>query len=192
MKINQKAIALVAVFFILAVSVKVQAQDQSELTGRVDGIDERLKTVEASVDQLRLLKISGYVQPQWQWQDVDFLGNQVNSRNAFTIRRGRVKFTSSSSLVNPALSAVIYPDITENGVVMKEVYATWNALYHGSLPELWFSMGAMNRPFGYEIGYSSSSREVTERSLFENRFFNGERDLGLQVAYNPTIGDIRP
>jgi hypothetical protein len=188
MKNNHKAIALIALFFILGISATVRAQDNSELNGRVDGIDERVKALEGTIDNLTKLKISGYVQPEWRWTDVDSLGNQLNTRNEFTIRRGRVKFVHTAG----PISAVVYPDITENGVVMKEVYATWNAMYHGVLPELSFSMGAMNRPFGYEIAYSSSTREVTERSLAENRLFNGERDLGIQVNYTPVFGDFHP
>jgi hypothetical protein len=185
---NLRTILSFAILSVIIVHTNLFAQTVDELSGKVDGIDERVKALESTIDNLTKLKISGYVQPEWRWQDVDSLGDQVNSRNAFTIRRGRVKFAHS---VGP-ISAVVYPDITENGVVMKEVYATWNALYHGLLPELSFSMGSMNRPFGYEIAYSSSSRELTERSLAENRLFNGERDLGFQIGYNPTIGDIRP
>jgi hypothetical protein len=55
------------------------------------------------------------------------------------------------------------------------------------IPELSMTLGAMNRPFGYEIGYSSSSREIAERSIAEQRLFNGERDLGLQFGITPTI-----
>ncbi|MBS1904376.1 MAG: hypothetical protein JSS75_11775 [Bacteroidetes bacterium] len=177
-------------FFLLAFVSTVgvynaSAQDEkiSTLEGKVDGVTDRVTELENTVSGLSKLKISGYIQPQWQWQDVDSLGSQVNSRNAFTIRRGRVKFVHKTG----SIGYTLYPDITENGVVMKEVFADWFAT-----KELTVSMGAMNRPFGYEIAYSSSAREVTERSLFENRFFNGERDLGLQVAYAPNLGGIKP
>ncbi len=164
------------------------ADDAAALKGKVDGLEERTSTLESTVAGMAKLKITGYVQPQWQWQNGDTLATATSSRNAFTIRRGRVKFTHTSDNI----SAVIYPDITENGVVIKEVYATWNAVKSGGSNLFGISMGAMNRPFGYEIAYSSSAREVTERSLFENRFFNGERDLGLQFSITPTIGSIKP
>jgi hypothetical protein len=174
-------VAMISCFGVLTAS----AQDEkvTALEGKVDGVADRVTELENTLSGLTKLKISGYIQPQWQWQDVDSLGNQVNSRNAFTIRRGRVKFVHKTG----SIGYTLYPDITEAGVVMKEVFADWYAR-----KDLTISMGAMNRPFGYEIAYSSSAREVTERSLFENRFFNGERDLGLQVAYTPKIGDIKP
>ncbi len=155
----------------------------SAANDKIAGHEERITTLETSVANLQRLKISGYVQPQWQWADIDSLGNQTLARNSFTIRRGRIKFQHSTGNV----SYLLYPDITENGVILKEAYAGWKPV-----PEFEVTMGSMNRPFGYEIAYSSSAREVTERSLAENRLFNGERDLGLQFAITPTVGGIKP
>lgn len=174
---------LSAVLFTLSVLLAVPAfaqegDDASTLGGKVDGLTERTATLESTVDKLSKLKISGYVQPQWVWGDVDSLGNQFANRNYFTIRRGRIKFQHSTGDV----TYVLYPDITERGVEMKEVWAMWQMI-----PELSMTLGAMNRPFGYEIGYSSSSREIAERSIAEQRLFNGERDLGLQFGITPTI-----
>lgn len=167
----------------ITLSQTTDEEKLSKVEGKVDGVTDRVTELENTLSGIAKLKISGYIQPQWQWQDIDSLGNQVNNRNAFTIRRGRIKFVHKTG----SIGYTLYPDITENGVVMKEVFADWYAT-----KQLTFTMGAMNRPFGYEIAYSSSAREVTERSLFENRFFNGERDLGLQIAYNPKFGDISP
>ena len=182
-----KLIVSFAALLLVAANTNVLAQTVDEkvstLEGKVDGVADRTTELENTVSNLAKLKISGYVQPQWNWQDVDSLGNQLNSRNAFSIRRGRVKFVHKSG----DIGATIYPDITENGVILKEVFANWDIT-----KQLTVYMGSMNRPFGYEIAYSSSSREVTERSLAEQRLFNGERDLGLQLTYNPTIGGIKP
>ncbi len=182
-----KLIVSFAALLLVVANTNVLAQTVEEkvstLEGKVDGVTDRTTELENTVNSLTKLKISGYVQPQWNWQDVDSLGNQVNGRNSFSIRRGRVKFVHKSG----AIGTTIYPDITENGVVIKEVFANWDIT-----KQLTVYMGAMNRPFGYEIANSSSAREVTERSLAENRLFNGERDLGLQFTYNPTIGDIKP
>jgi len=159
------------------------AQSESNVADKVAGIDERLSTLESTVDKMSKLKISGYIQPQWVWSDADSLLNQVATRNYFQIRRGRFKLTHSSGNI----SYTLYPDIIETGVTLKEVFATWSPI-----EMLTISMGAMNRPFGYEIGYSSSAREVAERSQAEQRLFNGERDLGLQFALAPTFGSIKP
>jgi hypothetical protein len=174
---------LSAVLFILSVlfalpSFAQEGDDASTMGGKVDGLTERTATLESTVDKLNKLKITGYIQPQWVWGDVDSQGNQFANRNYFTIRRGRIKFQHSTGDV----TYVLYPDITERGVEMKEVWASWQMI-----PELSMTLGAMNRPFGYEIGYSSSSREIAERSIAEQRLFNGERDLGLQLGITPKI-----
>jgi len=181
-------LSFVTILALVATS-KVRAQDAAALEGKVSALDERTTTLETDVAKLKQLKISGYVQPQWQWTDIDTngapnAGDQTKNRNFFTIRRGRVKFQHTTDNVYYTL----YPDITENGVILKEAYAGWKAVKD----LLDISMGAMNRPFGYEIAYSSSAREVTERSLAENRLFNGERDLGLQFAVTPTFGGVHP
>src|SRR3954463_3850825 len=82
--------------------------------GKVEGTADRVTELENTVNGMAKLKISGYVQPQWQWQDIDSLGNQTNSRNAFTIRRGRVKFVHKTA----DIGATIQPDITENGLAI--------------------------------------------------------------------------
>src|SRR5437870_172071 len=85
------------------------ANAQSEEAEKIKGVDERVTTLEASVANLQKLKISGYIQPQWVWNDIDSLVNQVQTRNYFTIRRGRIKFVHTSGNVQYTL----YPDVTE-------------------------------------------------------------------------------
>lgn len=197
-----KSTVFAVVLFNLLVASAIFAQEDEdkvgELDGKIEGLTERTATLESSVLKLNQLKISGYVQPQWVWTDIDTLANQVPTRNFFQIRRGRIKFTHAT-VIDPItgfsnVSAVIYPDIIETGVTIREVYAKWDILTDQltSLPELSLQVGSMNRPFGYEIAYSSSSRELAERSTAENRLFNGERDLGAQIAWSPTILDFRP
>ncbi len=159
------------------------AQSNDGLDDKINGVSERVTTLEATVDGLTKLKVSGYIQPQWVWSDIDSLQNQIGTRNYFQIRRGRIKFQHTIGNV----SYLLYPDITETGVVLKEIIAGWKPMKGFEI-----TLGSMNRPFGYEIAYSSSSREVAERSQAENRLFNGERDLGLQFAVNPTFGSLRP
>src|SRR5687767_13320261 len=166
--------------FVASANFAQEGEDKiEEINGKIEGLTERTATLESSVLKLNQMKISGYVQPQWTWVDIDTLASQSATRNSFQIRRGRVKFTHAT-VIDPVtgfsnVSAVIYPDIIETGVTLKEVYAKWDILTDQitSLPELSLQVGAMNRPFGYEIAYSSSSRELAERSLAETRLFNG-------------------
>jgi len=44
------------------------------------------------------------------------------------------------------------------------------------------TVGNMNRPFGFEIGYSSSNRESPERGRMSQILFPGERDMGAMLT----------
>jgi len=127
------------------------------------------------------LKITGYVQTQFQVADTagieSFAGGNFSSGidNRMTVRRGRVKFAYD----NENAKAVMQFDITEKGLGIKDAYL--------SITEPWLNAisltgGVFDRPFGYEITYSSSSRETPERSRVFQTLFPGERDLGARLT----------
>ncbi|MCC7437571.1 MAG: hypothetical protein IT211_03650 [Armatimonadetes bacterium] len=157
-----------------------------EVQGDVETIKERMDLAEGTLEKLTQLKISGYIQAEWQHfdQTTSPQGRALFSdprRNAFLIRRGRIKFQHRSSW----LTAVLYPDISERGVVLKEAYVDF-----GLLPdnELNITVGSFNRP-NYEVEISSSNRESTERAQVTRAFYPDERDLGLMATYYPTIAE---
>lgn len=179
---------------VLACSIGVvQAQEEAdtpekkspeELHGDVETLKERMDVAEGALEKLNQLKISGYIQAEWQHfdQTTNPQGRALYSdarRNAFLIRRGRIKFQHRSQW----LTAVLYPDISERGVVLKEAYVDF-----GLLPdnELNITVGSFNRP-NYEVEISSSNRESTERSQVTRAFYPEERDLGLMFTYYPTL-----
>ena len=45
------------------------------------------------------------------------------------------------------------------------------------------TIGVFDRPFGFEIGYSSGSRETPERGRMSQVIFPGERDLGAMITF---------
>ena len=192
--VNRFSLGLLAVILFVALFTPIKGFSQtieekvSTVEGKVDGVADRVTELENTVKGITKLKISGYVQPQWVWQGIDSLVNPQVTRSYFQIRRGRVKFTYKSG----DIGAIVYPDITEQSVVIKEVFSWWDFAHADGMTMLQLSLGAMNRPFGYEIAYSSSVREVVERSLAENRLFSGERDLGVQLAYTPSFGSLKP
>jgi len=146
-------------------------------------------TLSQDVEQLqsdnilaKKLKITGYVQTQFQLADTagieSFAGGNFSSGidNRMTVRRGRVKFAYD----NENTKAVMQFDITEKGLGIKDAYV--------SLTEPWLNTisltgGVFDRPFGYEISYSSSSRETPERSRIFQTLFPGERDLGARLTF---------
>lgn len=128
------------------------------------------------------LRISGYVQGQFQWGQEDAelrvgTGNETPGQpfSRFGIRRGRLKATYHRNVA----SAVVQIDVsTEKGVILKDAYI--------DLREPWlhtFALraGVFNRPFGREIEISSSERETPERAHIFTTLFPDERDLGAML-----------
>lgn len=123
------------------------------------------------------LKISGYIQGQWQYGQKDSkptVGKYTNGEDDISrigIRRGRLKFTYTESFAK----AVIQIDATEKGIGFKDAYLE---LMYPSFEWIRFRGGIFDRPFGHEIRYSSTLRETPERSNIFLTLFPQERDLG--------------
>ena len=155
------------------------AKTPEELGETVDGLGERATLLEGEVEKLKAIKISGYVQTEWQHFDQrsSVGGRALYSdarKNLFTIRRGRIKFQHKTS----TMSAVLQPDITERGVVVKDAYAEFYIVPEG---EFTVNVGIFNRP-NYEVELSSGTREATERSQVVRAFYPDERDLGVMFS----------
>ncbi len=140
------------------------------------------------LELLKRIKISGYIQAQFQYADSSgqqsFNGGNfpVGTDKRFAVRRGRIKFQYDSQPCEKGWSTsqyVLQFDVTEKGLTIKDAYAKFTDPYIG-----WFSLttGMQNRPFGYEIVYSSNLRESPERGRMSQIIFPGERDLGAMVT----------
>lgn len=140
-----------------------------------------IEQMQSDLALAKKLKISGYVQVQYQKSDTagiaSYAGGNFGSGidNRILVRRGRVKFAYD----NENSQAVMQFDITEKGLGIKDAYL--------SLTEPWLKTvaltgGVFDRPFGYEISYSSSARESPERSRIFQTLFPGERDLGGKLT----------
>jgi len=192
---------LLTVIFSMALSGFLFAQDEQDTTtttpeeqiaevkGSVEGINETVLEMKSVLDALKKIKISGYIQAQFQSAETDgaksFAGGDfpVNTHNRFMIRRGRIKFNYDNDLTQYVLQL----DATEKGVALKDAYV--------SIKDPWLRTfgltgGVFDRPFGFEISYSSSMRESPERSRLFQTLFPGERDLGAKIEIKPEDGNI--
>jgi hypothetical protein len=83
---------------------------------------------------------------------------------------------------NDLTQYVLQIDVTQNGVAIKDAYATVKEPW---LKAISLTGGIFNRPFGFEISYSSSDRESPERTRVIQTLFPGERDLGAKIEIAP-------
>lgn len=153
-----------------------------------DTIPATVAIIRQELDVLKRIKVTGYLQTQFQYGDST--GSAVYSGGAFgagidkrfMIRRGRVKFQYDAPLNDKGISTsqyVLQFDVTEKGLTIKDAYAKLTDKWIG-----WVSLtaGMQNRPFGFEIPYSSSLRESPERGRMSQILFPGERDLGAMIT----------
>jgi hypothetical protein len=159
-------------------------QKVSDLKEQLDGVNEQLLALSPVVDALKKIKISGYIQSQFQVADGDGVGSFAGGNFAagvhsrYLVRRGRVKVNYDNDITQYVLQI----DVTPGGFALKDAY--------GSIKEPWMrtfglTAGVFNRPFGFEISYSSSNREAPERSRMHQTLFPGERDMGATFEIMP-------
>jgi hypothetical protein len=164
-------------------------EDVSEINGSIDGINETLLGIVPTIDALKKIKISGYIQAQYQIAESASVSSYAggnfpqNVKSRFQVRRGRFKINYDNDLTQYVLQL----DVTQSGVGIKDAYA--------SIKEPWLKMasltaGVFDRPFGFEISYSSSSREAPERSRLFQTLFPGERELGAKIELAPENGPL--
>lgn len=177
-----KKLLAITIFTVISISGYSQLQQLDSLKevidrheGKLNALDERVLVNEADLNKLTKIKISGYVQAQWESYQKDlFKVNEPN--NTFFIRRARVKFTYEAL---DGVKLVLQPDFSTNGLALKDAYAVVN------LPKLKdFSLwaGQFNRP-NYEVEYSSGQREILERSRVIRAIYPGEREIGVKLEY---------
>jgi phosphate-selective porin len=163
----------------------VLGEKLTEVKESVDGINETVLEMKSVVDALKKIKISGYIQAQFQSAEIDgansFSGGNFNAgmHNRFMIRRGRLKVTYDNDLSQYVLSI----DATERGLALKDAFIYVKDPW---LKTFGLKGGVFDRPFGFEISYSSSNRESPERSRLFQTLFPGERDLGASLEILPT------
>jgi hypothetical protein len=160
----------------------------TQVEGLVEGMSESSAATNSVVDALRKIKLSGYVQGRYEWQnDASFglgptgLMGAPRGRNRFYVRRARLKTTYSGDLSE----FVLQLDAAES-VALRDAEASLvlNETVFGSAEpwELKITLGQFKVPFGFELLQSSSDRELPERARVITQLFPGERDRGMRLS----------
>lgn len=190
---------LIAMMALAAAVTAAQSSDTVEVEKKVAEIDAKVAVIEeaglaatAAVEKLKKVKVSGYIQAQYRRGDTlggnheigNFAGGGFadNSQQEFQLRRTRLKVQYKGNLS----VATIQLDCSLKGVTIKDAYLKF---YEPWLKSFGLQAGVFDRPFGFEIGYSSSRRESPERSRVIQTLFPKEKDLGaaLLIAPDPVI-----
>lgn len=147
-------------------------------------------TVRPVIKRFENLRITGYIQPQFQKIQSDgaasFAGGNFSqfSSSRFMLRRARVKidYVLPSKTRFPKALFSFQIDATERGVIVRDMFLK---LFETKNNILSLTAGLFARPFGYEVNLSSSFRETPERGRMSQILMPSERDIGLMVSYEP-------
>ena len=147
-----------------------------------DTLVSAIQKLQSDILSLHKLKITGYVQAQYQVADTagitSFDGGNFgpNVKSRFSVRRARLKFTYNG---NSYSKFVMQFDVRETGVTIRDAYAQFTAPFSDALS---LTAGMFDRPFGFAISYSSNLREAPERPRIFQTLFPNERDLGAKLT----------
>lgn len=162
---------------------KTLEEKVSESQDKIDGINETILDMKSTLDALKKIKVSGYIQTQFQNVEKDAAyTSALDFRNKFTLRRGRLKIGYDNGLTQ----FVYQLQADESGsVTTKDLYA--------SITEPWmktfsYTMGLFVRPFGFETPYSSNVMEYPERAKIVTTTLPSEEDLGAMITIAPQDG----
>lgn len=166
-------------------------EDVEQLKMHNESVNEILLEMKSYIDLSRKLKFSGYMQTQFQatngtgngaYPIGGFSGGAfpANVGSRFQVRRGRLKVQYENDITFSQY--VLQVDVTQNGLGIKDAYI--------NLKDPWtrdwnLRMGVFDRPFGFEVAYSSNMRETPERSRLAQTLFPGERELGAMIEFQP-------
>lgn len=135
------------------------------------------------------LRISGYIQPQFQVAgskgSKGFDGGDFPPAvsNRFMLRRSRVRidYVHFNHDRKPGVQLVFQFDANERGFTVRDV---WGRITENNWQLFSFSTGMFARPFGFEVNHSSSDRESPERGRMSQLLMKGERDLGAMLSFD--------
>ncbi|GHV52417.1 hypothetical protein FACS1894181_15500 [Bacteroidia bacterium] len=151
----------------------------------LERLERRTDLVESAVVKLQKLKVSGFVQAQYQRGGKDAAlkvgapnENPEKPFNRVGVRLAHLKLVYEEGLA----SATFQTNFTERGIFLKDAFL--------AVKDPWISTvvlkgGIFFRPFGHEISYSALLRESPERATVIQTLFPEERDLGFSLTLQP-------
>lgn len=174
----------VIVFLLLLVQHQASGQF---LMDKIDTTKELTRTTYRSLDKYNHIRISGYIQPQYQIASEkganSYSGGNFapQSDNRFMLRRGRIRFDYALTDLQQRnrVQVAFQLDATEKGVFVRDL---WGRYWENKWELFSFTTGMFARPFGFEVNLSSSDRESPERGRMSQTLMKTERDLGVMAT----------
>ena len=149
-------------------------REEINFNDKVEGFEERLAAAEDNLEKITKIKLSGYIQAQW----LHYENPAIYPNNTFLVRRARIKIKYQPI---EEVIFVLQPNFTVTGTVLRDAYVELHDPWIKTF-SLW--AGQFNRP-NFAVEYSSSKREVPERSRVIRQLYPGERGIGVKLEITP-------
>ncbi|HEY0678500.1 MAG TPA: porin, partial [Chitinophagaceae bacterium] len=183
-----KKIQISRPFLLIIAVLSFHSASSQFLIEMLDTTRSEQKGLYYNIKKLDHVRMSGYIQPQFQVASQkgarNFSGGDFATRsdNRFMLRRGRIRFDFAGFTqdAKPSLQFVFQFDGTERGVVIRDF---WGRYYENRYELFSFTIGMFARPFGYEVNLSSSDREAPERGRASQILMRTERDMGAMISF---------
>jgi hypothetical protein len=177
---SMKKLSIISAVIWIIMSTSIAFAQQK--TASPDTLAATINKLSKTVQVLEKIKISGYIQAQFQVADTlgtkTFEGGDFakSSSKRFMVRRGYFKVAYAGGLS----TYVLQINVNEKGFSVRDAYF--------NLKEPWlnaFSLtgGIFMRPFGCELLYPTNQRETPELARITQTLFPGERDLGASLTF---------
>ncbi|MBA3706547.1 MAG: hypothetical protein H0W84_11820, partial [Bacteroidetes bacterium] len=178
----KRNILVTAIGFMLVLGSITRLKAQESTEAPIDTLARSVGKLHEELAILKKLKISGYIQAQFQVADSmgisSFAGGNFapNVDKRFLVRRGRIKFNYDNKLTQYVLQF----DANSTEIRTKEAFV--------KITEPWLKafslqMGLFDLPFGFEVPYSSGSLESAERGRMAQILFPNENDVGAMAIF---------
>jgi len=136
------------------------------------------------------LSFTGYLQIQYQHAASPGISSYNGgdfaeaSDKRYMIRRGRFRLDYENRTDKGFYKYyfALQFDGTERGVNIRDMFGR---IYENKWNYFVATAGVFNRPFGYELNYSSSLRESPERGRMSQILMKTERDIGAMLSFEP-------
>jgi phosphate-selective porin len=187
MKVNTNRITKLLFLFILLVPPLLARQSG---TAAADSAQQSVAALKKVVSELKKITMTGFIQSQFQSSAADgvdsYAGGNFSAgmHNRFLIRRVQLKTIYD----NESTRFVFQIESNGKNIFLKDAYAYVQDPW---LKTFALRVGAFDRPFGFEIGYSSGKRESPERSRLIQTLFPNDADLGAAIEITPKSGPLK-
>jgi len=146
------------------------------------------KALAADLERLRRTAWTSYLHFQWSDTQEPYPGVAGTRNDGFALRRVRLTATNQIDRQTQARVSIEFAGGSQRlAAELKDAFVTYRMGQVG-VGGSSLMAGQQPMPLGYELGRSSTERELPERTVYNRTLMSGERNRGIRVVYGLGTG----